>query len=132
MPSSIDKIVEGFPFQTIDPIVGAPNYKKITEVHLKLNLNAASVHSNLGNGTLVLLYLTLSPSVYSNLPVTTFVVTINPGADPVIPTGSTAPQNLISAIRSRLPKSFSLSMTALIKFYGSNYSCLLTICLSAL
>ena len=64
MPSSIDKIVEGFPFQTIDPIVGAQNYKKIAEVHLKFNLNAVSVHSNLRNGTLGLLYLTLSCLIF--------------------------------------------------------------------
>ena len=92
MPSSIDKIVEGFPSRMIDPIVRAPNYKKIAKVHLKLNLNAASVHSNLINGTLGLLYQNLSPAVYSTLSATTFVVPVNPGADPVIPTGSTTPQ----------------------------------------
>ena len=92
MPSLIDKIVEGFPFQTIYPIVGAPNYKKIAKVHLKLNSNAASVHSNPGNGTLGLLYLTLSPALYSTLSYTTFVVLVNPGGAPVIPTGSNAPQ----------------------------------------
>ena len=48
MPSSINKIVERFPFQTTDPIVGAPNYETIAEVHLTLNSNAVSVHSNLG------------------------------------------------------------------------------------
>ena len=42
MPSTIDKIVEGFPFPTINPIIGEPNYEKIAEVHLKLNSNAAS------------------------------------------------------------------------------------------
>ena len=92
MPSLIDKIVEWFLFQTINPIVGSPNYKKITEVNLKLNLDAASVHSNLGNVTLGLLHLTLSPAVYSTLSATTFVVPVNSGAAPVIPTGSTAPQ----------------------------------------
>ena len=92
MPSLINKIVEGFSFQTIDPIVGVPNYKKIAEVHLKLNSNAASVHSNLRNGTLGLLYLNLSPSAYSTLLATTFVMPVNLGAAPVIPTGSTAPQ----------------------------------------
>ena len=93
MPSSIDKIVEGFPFQTIDPIVGAPNYEKIAEFHLKFNSNAASVHSNLGKVTLGLLYLTISPNVYPTPLATAFVVPVNPGADPVIPTGSSAPQN---------------------------------------
>ena len=91
MSSSIDKIVEGFPFQNINPIVGSPNYGKIAEVHLKLNSNAASVHSNLRNGTLGLLYLTLPPAIYSILSATTVVVPVNPGTAPVIPTGSTAP-----------------------------------------
>ena len=67
MPSTIDKIVEGFPFPTIDPIIGEPNYEKIAEVHLKLNSNAASVQSNLGCGTLGLLYLTLKPAVYATV-----------------------------------------------------------------
>ena len=122
MPSSIDKIVEGFPSRMIDPIVRAPNYKKIAKVHLKLNSNAASFHSNLGNGALSLLYLTLSPAVYSALSATNLFVPVNPGAAPVIPTGSIAPQNLVFAMRSRPPKIFSLSMTALINTYGSSYS----------
>ena len=92
MHSLIDKIVEGIPFQTIDLIVRSPNYKKIARVHLKLNSNAASVHSNLGNGTLGILYLTLSPTAYYTLLTTTFVVPINPGEAPVITNGSTATQ----------------------------------------
>ena len=88
----IENNLEGFPFQTIDPIFGAPTYKKIAKVHLKLNSNAASVHSNLGNGTLGILYLTLSTAVYSNLFSTNFALTVNPGAAPMIPTGSTVPQ----------------------------------------
>ena len=92
MPSSINKIVEWFPFQTINPIVGAPNHETIAEVHLTLNSNAASLHSNLGNVTLGLLYLTLSTAIYATLSATAFVVTVNPGAAPLIPAGSTAPQ----------------------------------------
>ena len=53
--ATINKIVEGFPFQKIDPIAGAPMYKTISDVHLKLKSNADSVHYNLGNGTLGLL-----------------------------------------------------------------------------
>ena len=92
MPSSIDKIVEGFPFQTIDPIIRAANYEKIAEVQLKLNVNAASVHSYLTKGAFGILYLTLSPAVYYTLSATTFIVPVYPGTDPVISTGSTAPQ----------------------------------------
>ena len=76
MPSSINKIVERFPFQTTDPIVGAPNYETIAEVHLTLNSNAVSVHSNLGNGILGLFFLTLSNAVYATLLATDFIVPV--------------------------------------------------------
>ena len=52
MTTVIDKIVGGFPFPTISPIIRDPNYKTIDEIYLKLNSNAASVQSKLGCGTL--------------------------------------------------------------------------------
>ena len=79
MPSSIKKIVEGFPFPTIDPIVRRPDYESIEDIHLKLNLNAASVQSNLGCGILGLLFLTVSPAVYVTLSTSAFVLPVNPG-----------------------------------------------------
>ena len=106
----IENNLEVFPFQAIDPIFGAPTYKKIAKVHLKLNSNAASVHSNLGNGTLGLLYLTLSPAIYSILSATTVVVPVNPGTAPVIPTGSTAPQ------KSDPPYAFTASEKIFIEY----------------
>ena len=63
MPSSIKNIMDGFPFPTIDPIIGTSDYESIAEIHLKLNLNAASIQSNLGCGTFGLLILTVSPAV---------------------------------------------------------------------
>ena len=63
----IDKIVEGFPHPTINPIMGIPTYESISEVHIKLNSNAASVHSELGNGTLGLPALTVTPAVHNTL-----------------------------------------------------------------
>ena len=92
MPTAIKKIVDGFPLPTISPIVGAPTYNTIAEVNLNLNSNAASVQSNLGYGTLVLLQLTLSPAVYNTLSVTAFDVPINPGSAPEIPANSTGAQ----------------------------------------
>ena len=89
MPSLIDKIVDGFPFQTIDPIIGTPDYESIADIHLKLNSNAASVQFNLGCGTLGLLFLTVSPAVYATLSTTEFVPPVNSGPEPIIPTGST-------------------------------------------
>ena len=92
MPTAIDKIVDGFPFPMIPPIIGTPTYNTIAEVNLKLNPNSASVQSNLGCGTLGLLQLTVSPAVYNNLSSTPFIVTGNPGSVPNIPANSTGAQ----------------------------------------
>ena len=92
MPTIIDKIVDSFPFLTIVLIVGAPNYGKIADVHLKLNSNAASVQSNLGCSTLGLMQLTVSPAVYATLLATAFINPVNPGADPTIPSIVSGPQ----------------------------------------
>ena len=89
MPSSIDKIADGFPFPTIDPIIGTPYYEIISDMHLKLNSNAASVQSNIGCGTLGFLFLTVLPAVYATLSTTTFVPPVNPGPKLSIPTGLT-------------------------------------------
>ena len=89
MPSLIEKIVYGFPFPKIDPIIGTPDYESIADIHLKLNLNAASVQSNLGCGTLGLLFLTVLPAVYAILSTIAFVPPGNPGTEPSIPTGAT-------------------------------------------
>ena len=88
MPTANDKIVDGFPFPTIPPIVGTPTYNTIAEVNLKLNSNSASVQSNLGCGTLGLLQLTVSPAVYNTFPSIAFIVTVNPSSEPIIPGNS--------------------------------------------
>ena len=90
--SSSDKIVETFPYPTIPPIIGQPNYESISEVHLQLNADSASVQSHLGNGALGLLFLTVLPAVYNTLSLIPFIPPVNPGPDPVIPAGSTGPQ----------------------------------------
>ena len=95
MPTAIDKIVDGFPFPTISLIIRAPNFETITKFHLKLNLNAASVQSNLGCGTLGLLHLTVSSAMYATLSATTFIVSVNPGANPTIPSIASVPQTVI-------------------------------------
>ena len=92
MPTAIDKMVEGFPFPTIPPIVGTPTYNTIAEVNLKLNSNSASVQSNLGCGTLGLLQLTVSPAVYNTLSSTAFIVPVKPGSVPIISANSTDAQ----------------------------------------
>ena len=89
MPSSIKKIVDRFPFPTIDPIIGTPDYESIADIHLKLNSNASSVQSNIGCGTLGILFLTVSPAVYATLSTAEFFPPVNPVPEPIIPTGST-------------------------------------------
>ena len=89
MPSSIKKIVDGFPFPMIDPITGTPDYESIAEIHLKLNSNAASVQSNPRCGRLGLLFLTVYPAVYATLSTTAFVPPVNPGTKTSIPNGAT-------------------------------------------
>ena len=95
MTSLTEKIRDSFPFLTIDPIIGEPNYENIKALHQKLNANAASVHSHLGNGKLGLLYLTDSPEEYNTLSYVPFEPPTNPGLTPTYPERAT--QFLISA-----------------------------------
>ena len=92
MATAINKIVDGFPFPTILPIVGNPTYNIIAEVNLKLNSNYASVQSNLGCITLGLLQLTVSPAVNNTLSSIPFIVPVNPGSVSIIPAKSTGAQ----------------------------------------
>ena len=92
MPFSIDKIVEGFPFPKISPMIRVLKYASISEMHMKLNSNAVSVQSNLGCGTLELLHLTVSPAVYATLSASICFFPVNPGSEPVIPEHSMVPQ----------------------------------------
>ena len=84
MPSTVDAIVEGFPFPILTPIVGEPNYESIAALHNQLNANAASIPSHLGNGQLGLLSLTVSAAVYGTLSTVAFVPPVNPGTDATI------------------------------------------------
>jgi hypothetical protein len=92
MVTTIDSLVTGFPFPTVLPIVGEPNYESIAALHRQLNANAASIQSHLGDGLLGLLPLTVSAAVYNTLSATPFVAPVNPGAAPDIPAASSGPQ----------------------------------------
>ena len=81
-------------------------------MHFKLNANSALVQSNLGDGHLGLLYLTVSPAVYNTLSDTVFVSPVNPGAAAIITSGATA------AVIANEHRSFS-DATALFKQYDS-------------
>ena len=66
-----------FPNTTIDLIISLPTYKTLNSIHLKINQNTTSVNSNLGDGIIGLLPLTISADVYNNLPDTPFVIPNN-------------------------------------------------------
>jgi hypothetical protein len=92
MPSTDDtKISDNFPHKTIPPIVGQPTYESIKELHLKLNENAVKVHSNLGDGHLGYLGVTITPAIYDTLSAQPFVILPNPGTVPVFPADATGP-----------------------------------------
>jgi hypothetical protein len=91
-PNDDTKITDNFPHKSITPIVGQPTYETLKELHLKLNENAVKVHSNLGNGTLGYLGVTVEPAIYNTLSATLFVPPPNPGIAPVFPDNATGPQ----------------------------------------
>ena len=122
--STVDKIVKNFPFPTILPIVGEPNYKAIAKVHFKLNANFASVQSNIGDRQLGLLYLRVSPAVYNTLPATVFVPPVNPGATAIITSSATA------AVIVNKRRSFA-DATEMFKQYDSTNKALKQILLGA-
>jgi hypothetical protein len=86
------KISENFPHKTLPPIVGQPTYEAIKEPHLRLNENAVKVHSNLGNGLLGYLGVTVTLAIYNTLSAQPFLIPPNPGPVPVFPDNATGPQ----------------------------------------
>jgi hypothetical protein len=103
--SDAPKITDNFPHKSIPPIVGQPSYETIKELHLKLNENAVKVHSNLGNGLLGYLGVTVTTAIFNTLSNTPFVIPPNPGVAPVFPADATGPQ--ITNIRQEFREQFA-------------------------
>jgi hypothetical protein len=82
--TSVESFIESFPHPIIPPIEGLPTYESITDITRLLNTNAASIHSELGDGQLGHLALTISPAVYATLLAIPFVAPPNPGPVPVL------------------------------------------------
>ena len=95
----MDNILSSMPECTIAPLQGPPNLEYLTELNTYLNSCSASVHSNLGCGTLGHLALTHPPVVYTLLSATTFVVPTNPGSTVTIPTPAPASAVITSLTR---------------------------------
>ena len=97
MVSTVDKIVENFPYPTLTPIAGVPDYESLSELHMQANSNSSNIQSNLGGGNHGLLAIILEPAVLNTLTATSFVIPIKPGTAAVIPADSTAAR--ITSIR---------------------------------
>ena len=77
MPTEIGAIVKTFPRPSLAPIEGFPSFASNKTLHLQLSANAASIHSNLGNGHLGLLTLVVSQATYNTLSHVPFIVQQN-------------------------------------------------------
>ena len=86
MTTSTETILSTFPECPIAPLEGVPTHTYMTEVNGFLNACAASVHYNIGNGTVGYLVLTAQPASFTIVSPTSFVKPVNPGvlvlADP--------------------------------------------------
>ena len=60
-------------------------------MHLKLNTKTTPIHSNRVNGQLVLIYLTIQPTVYNTQSTVAFVAPTKPGQNTIIPKHATSP-----------------------------------------
>ena len=85
-------MVESFPYPTLTPIAGVPDYESLAELHTQSNCNSSSIQYNLGGGSHGILALTLEASVLNMLTATPFVIPLNSGATVDVPTNSTAAQ----------------------------------------
>ena len=89
---SHDKIPEAFPYLTINPIIGQSGYESISEVHLQLNTDSASIQYHLRNCALDLIFFTITPTIYNTLSLIPFIHPVNLGSDIIIPDGSNGPR----------------------------------------
>ena len=74
-----ETILSTFPECPFAPLEGVPTHTYMTEVNGFLNVCAASVHCNLGNGTVGYLVLTAQPASLQIASLTSFVKPVNPG-----------------------------------------------------
>ena len=98
MATATATIIGTFPHPNIPNIIGIPTFAEISRINVLLNANAASVHSNLGDGRNGLLALTVTQQVYMSITGVPFIYPMNPGPIPTIP--DVAAASTISTINS--------------------------------
>ena len=79
MVTSTESILSTFLECPIAPLEGVPTHTFMTEVNRFLNACAASVHYNIGNGTVGYLVITAQPASFTIASPTAFVKPVNPG-----------------------------------------------------
>ena len=82
---TLPKIVENFPFKTLTPIIGEPNYPAINQMTQELYANASSLPSTLGGGKHGHLGLIMKDALYSSITKSTFTIPADPGPSPIYP-----------------------------------------------
>ena len=92
MISSINKLVENFPYPNLTRIAGVPDYESLAELHTQSNYNSSSIESNLGEGAHGLLFLAQIIYLRNTFTATPFIILLNPGPTVNIPLNSTAAQ----------------------------------------
>ena len=98
MTTSTETILSTFPECLIAPLEGVPTHTYMTEVNGFLNACAASVHCDLGKGTVGYLVLTAQPASLLIASPTSFVKPVNPG---VLVLGDPAPSAAVSGTLTR-------------------------------
>ena len=78
MTTSTESILSTFPECPIIPHKGVPTPTYMTEVNGFLNAFTASVHYNLGNGTVGYLLITAQPASFTIASPTSFIKPVNP------------------------------------------------------
>ena len=78
MTTSKETILSTFAECPIAPLEGVPTHIYMTEVNGFLNACAASVHCNIGNGTVGYLVLTAQPASFQIASLASFVKPVNP------------------------------------------------------
>ena len=122
MTTSTETILSTFPECPIAPLEGVPTHTYMTEVNGFLNACAASVHCNLGNGTVGYLVLTAQPESFQIASLTSFVKPFNPG---VLVLGDSAPS---AAFIGSLTRQHTEDRRVFNKYHSVDRACKKVLC----
>ena len=121
MTSLVNKIMGAMPCLILTRIVGVPEYEVIKIVNDELTRNAVTFTTNLGCGTVGYTRLTLTAAIYANISIAAWIPPPDPGAQALIPIGSTSPQITPSTANST-KSSRSTPITSPWEAYSKNNS----------